>query len=117
MADNENDDEFLWKELIEKVKQENRAVSAKSIEEPATKEKLDVPKPIEKPTIDESSIEEMPEEPVPVEEVKKPAKGVVKKSGKFTTIMITKDLKKRLTEKKEPRESFGDLLERLLKNK
>ncbi|MFH1473621.1 MAG: antitoxin VapB family protein [Candidatus Aenigmatarchaeota archaeon] len=121
MADNkkgeEKSDDSLWKDLIEKVKQENRVATVKSIEEPPTKVGLDIPKPIEKPAIDEIPIEKPLEEPASVEKIKLPAKRAVKKSGKFTTIMITKDLKKRLSEKKEAGESFGDMLERLLKEK
>jgi len=121
MADNEKEgeeyDDSLWKDLIEKVKKENRAASTKSIEGPAPFKESVIPKSIEKPTIDDVSIENPVTEPAPIESVKTPAKRIAKGSGKFTTIMITKDLKKRLTGKKQPRESYGDLLERLLENK
>jgi hypothetical protein len=132
MADEEKKEkkfeDSVWKNLIEKVKKENRASSQESIEEPATKQGNNTSKPIEsieKPAIADTPIEKSMEEPAieekipepekktiePPKKAKKPAKG----SGKFTTIMITRDLKQRLDVKKGSKESYGDLLERLLK--
>lgn len=122
MADNEKKkDKFedsTWKDLIKKVKQENKTAGIESIEESPTKEILDVPKPIEKPSIDNVPIENPLEEPAVEEKMPAPqrtARKPRKSSGKFTTIMITKDLKQKLASQKELKESFGDLLERLLK--
>jgi len=124
MADNDKEEgkseDSTWKDLIKKVKQENKTAGIESIEESPTKEILDVPKPIEKPAIDTIPIEKPLEEPSVEEKMPAPKKTMRKprkSSGKFTTIMITRDLKQKLASQKQPRESFGDLLERLLKEK
>lgn len=132
MGDDKKDEkkfeDSVWKNLIEKVKRENRTATAKSIEEPTTKQELNTPKSIEsieKPAKIELPIEKSAEELVAEEKTVEPEKKTIelpkaakkqsKSSGKFTTIMITRELKKRLDIKKGPKESYGDVLERLLK--
>jgi hypothetical protein len=121
-------EDSVWKNLIEKVKKENRVASTKSIEEPLTKQEDTMPKSIEsieKPVKTELPIEKPVEEPVAEEKTTEPEKKATeppkkeikapKSSNKFTTIMVTRELKERLDVKKGPKESYGDLLERLLK--
>jgi hypothetical protein len=121
-------EDSVWKNLIEKVKKENRTASTESIEEPTTKQEMVMPKSIEsieKPVKTDIPIEKPAEELVVKEKIAEPEKKTIeppkkarkpsKGSGKFTTIMVTKDLKQRLDSKKEPKESYGDLLERLLR--
>ena len=125
MADEEKKEkkieESVWKNLIEKVKKENRAATTESIEEPTTKQGMVMPKSIEsieKPVKTDIPIEKPGEETLTEEKISEPEKKVrkpPKSSGKFTTIMITRDLKERLDIKKEAKESYGDLLERLLR--
>ena len=123
-------EESVWKNLIEKVKKENRVAGTKSIEGPLTKQenktpisiesiekplKTDLPieKTIEKPTA-EGKLPELEKKTI---ELPKAARKQSKSPGKFTTIMVTRELKERLDVKKGPKESYGDVLERLLKEK
>lgn len=107
-------EDSVWKSLIAEVKEETPRV--KSIESPPTKqgaenensiEKKPIEEPIENPLAkpeEESKTEEKPAE--------RPKKE--KKAGKFTTIMITRELKGDIDSKKDPHESYGDFIKRLL---
>ena len=119
-----SDDKFeedVWKSLIEKVKKENRAANQQPIDKIPPKREKVLEKPIERQTID--NIEKIPlEKPIESESIEEEhVKPTVKpkkpeKSGKFTTIMITKELKEKLASQKQGKESYGDVLERLLKS-
>ncbi|MBN2202730.1 MAG: hypothetical protein JW700_00890 [Candidatus Aenigmarchaeota archaeon] len=109
------DGESVWKNLIEEVKEE--APKPQSIEESAsTKQEAETQDSIEKKPI-ENSIEIPKEETqIPSEKPKtedKPKEDAPKKS-KFTTIMLTKELKAKLEKAKDPHESYGDYIQRLI---
>jgi len=118
------DENSIWKSIVEEVKKQGMPIKEKSIENTETElaPKYDIKKPesIEKVSIEESI--EIPEEKS-IEKISKKEEHkkisskeqVTKPVGsKFTTIMITKELKERLAKKKEPKESYGDVIQRLL---
>ena len=124
--DEEKESEDVWKSIIEEVKKKGKPVKEASIDvsEKQVIPKQDIKKPeaIEKISIEKSI--EIPKESIekPLEdelEEEKPKEMVSKQSiaeepSKFTTIMITKELKERLVKAKNPKESYGKLIERLL---
>jgi hypothetical protein len=113
--------------LIKEVKEENpKTEPIESPPSPPTKQEAESRNSIEsKPKEDsiEKSIEKPKEETKPEEKQeektkeseKKPSKPETKKKGgKFTTIMLTKELKEKLEKGKDPHESYGDYIKRLL---
>jgi hypothetical protein len=124
------DEDSIWRSIIEEVKKEGKPVKEKSIDvtkeekikEVIPKQGAKKPESIEKESIEKSI--EIPEESIekPVEKEEEPVDEakpeeitkLVEKPSKFTTIMITKELKERLAKEKNPKESYGDLIERLL---
>ena len=119
-----DEDDSVWKSLIEEVKEESPR--KESIESPPTKQETETQDSIENKTIDnpiEKTIEKPKEEAKsegeqeekPEEAEKKPKKPeALKKGGKFTTIMLTRELKEKLEKAKDPHESYGDFIKRLL---
>lgn len=141
------DEDSIWKSIVEEVKKQGTPVREKSIEvseerpkevrslskkpiekvsgELAPKYDIKPKESIEKPSIEgpigtsiEKSIEGVPEKEetkkiTPKKEAEKP----VKIPSKFTTIMITRELKEKLAKEKEPKESYGKFIKRLLENR
>jgi len=101
-------EDSIWKSLIEEVKEESPKVE--SIERQPAKQEAEIKNSIENKTI-EKPIEKplAKSEEKSVEQSKKE-----KKVGKFTTIMITRELKGSIDSKKDPHESYGDFIKRLL---
>ncbi|MFH0929045.1 MAG: hypothetical protein V1818_01665 [Candidatus Aenigmatarchaeota archaeon] len=113
--------ESIWKSLMKEVKEE--APKEESIDEtPAAKqgpvfqnsiEKKPIEDSIEKPLENTEEKTDKPKEETKAEEKSAEKKEAPKKS-KFTTIMLTKELKEKLTKAKDPHESYGDYIQRLL---
>jgi hypothetical protein len=98
----------VWKSMIEEVKKE--APKQESIDEtPAPKQGIETQDSIENKTIEEPI-----EKPLEKAEEAPKKEAPAKKAGKFTTIMLTKELKQRLEKAKDPHESYGDCIKRLL---
>ena len=108
----------VWKNIIEEVKEESP--KAESIEEkPSSKQGVEIQNSIENKTIDkpiEKTIETPKEGTKPEEKQEEKPKPKTEKSKneKFTTIMLTKELKQKLKEAKDPHESYGDFIKKLL---
>lgn len=115
------DKEDVWKSLINEVKEEQpkqpieKAPAPK--QGPETQDSIGnktIDKSIEKP-IENAKEEPKAEEGEPKEAEEKPKEAKpAKKVGKFTTIMLTRELKEKLHSAKDPHESYGDFIARLL---
>ena len=104
----------VWKNIIKEVKEESP--KSESIEKkPATKQEPKTQDSIENKAI-EKPIEKPKEETKPEEkqEEKPEQKATKSKNAKFTTIMLTKELKQKLKDAKDPHESYGDYIKKLL---
>lgn len=115
-------EESVWKSMIEEVKKEKHEEPIEK--SPSTKQEADSQNSIESKTIEEpiekaeekpKESEEKPKEAEKPKQVeKKTSKPKEKKGGKFTTIMLTRDLKEKMEKAKDPHESYGDFIKRLL---
>ena len=97
---NSGGEDSVWKSLINEVKEEKpieNEPAKQGVENQDSIENKPIEKTIEKPL--EKAIEKPKKEP---------------SKSKFTTIMITKELKDKIDSEKDPHESYGDFIKRLL---